>query len=510
MDAAQNRPARHGAYTILFLLFASVILLTHLPWLGLPYFWDEAGYYVPAALDLFHGGSPVPHSVPPLIHPPALSAYLAAVWSLAGFHPESTRIAMLALAAAAALVSFLLAIELLRDARGMPAFLAAGMVCLSPVFFTQAMLAQPDMPAMLFTTLALWLFLRERIVLAAAVCIVLALVKETGIVAPVVFAGWLAHERRWRDAAWFLAPMAALAAWIAILFHATGSWTGTPAFADYNLFYPLHPLRIPVNALRRVYYLFFANLHWVGAFAILFAWRTSRIFRSRNWRIAGALAIAHAATVTLLGGATLERYLLPVLPILYAAMTAGLSLFPSRPRLICSAALLAGLTAGIFVNPPYPFPYEDNMAIADFAGLQSAAADYLKRWYSGASVTTVWPLTIELARPELGYADRPLAVVALPDLTHETLRRVDWGKVQVLAAFSRNWDPPLNPLRLGPLRHLWQALFGYAPLATEEEVRQDAPYPAAAHWRKNGQWVDIYVNPRQPVNPPVKPLRAER
>ena len=47
-----------------------LILLVHLPWLGLPYFWDEAGYYVPAALDLFHWGSAVPHSVPPLIHPP--------------------------------------------------------------------------------------------------------------------------------------------------------------------------------------------------------------------------------------------------------------------------------------------------------------------------------------------------------------------------------------------------------------------------------------------------------
>lgn len=510
MDDAKSRPVRPGAYTILFLLFATIILLIHLPWLGVPYFWDEAGYYVPAALDLFHGGSPVPHSVPPQIHPPALSAYLAAIWSLAGFHPESTRCAMLALAAAAALVSLLLAIELLRDARGMPAFLAAGMVCLSPVFFAQSLLAQPDMPAMLLTTLALWLFLRERIVLAAAACIALALVKETGIVAPIVFGGWLAYERRWRDAAWFLAPLVALGAWIGILIHATGHWAGTPAFADYNLFYPLPPLRVAVNALRRFYYLFFANLHWIGAFAILFAWRTSRIFRSRGWRIAGSLAVAHAATVTVLGGATLERYLLPVLPILYCAMTAGLSLFPRKPRLICSAALLAGLMAGIFINPPYPFPYEDNLAFADFVSLQSQAADYLGRWYSGARVATVWPLTIELARPELGYANRPLEVNALPDLTPETLHRVDWRQTQVLAAFSRNWNPPLSPLRLGPLGRLWQAIFGYAALATEEEVRREAPYPAVAHWRKNGQWMDIYVNPRQPTTTPAKPLRARR
>ena len=196
--------------------------------------------------------------------------------------------------------------------------------------------------------------MRERIVLAAAACIVLVLVKETGIVAPIVFTLWLAYERRWRDAASFLAPLAALAAWIAILTHATGHWTGTPAFAEYNLFYPLHPLRAAVNALRRVYYLFFANLHWIGAFAVLFAWRTSRIFRTRNWRIAGSLAIAHAATVTLLGGATLERYLLPVLPILYSAMTAGLSL-PKETAAYLFSRLASGAHGGHFRQPALSF-----------------------------------------------------------------------------------------------------------------------------------------------------------
>src|SRR5262249_19631116 len=151
MDEGKRRPVRPGAYAILFLLFFSIVLLSHLPWIDLPYFWDEAGYYIPAALDLFHSGSMVPFTVPALIHPPALSAYLAAAWSLAGFHPESTRCAMLLLSAMAVLIALLLAIELLRDARGMPAFLAVGMLCLSPVFFAQGMLAQPETAAMLFT-----------------------------------------------------------------------------------------------------------------------------------------------------------------------------------------------------------------------------------------------------------------------------------------------------------------------------------------------------------------------
>jgi 4-amino-4-deoxy-L-arabinose transferase-like glycosyltransferase len=498
------------SYAILLGLAAAILLSAHLPWIGLPYFWDEAGFYVPAALDVFHGGWLIPHSVPPLIHPPGVPTYLAAAWSLAGFHPETTRCAMLLLAAAAVLAAFLLAIELLSNVPGMPAFLTAGLLCLSPVFFTQSLMAQLDMPAMLFTTVALWFFLRDRIPEAAIACIALVSVKETGLVAPVAFAGWLIYERRWRDAAWFLAPMAALAGWIVILYRVTGHWTGSPGFVDYNLFYPLHPLRFGFNALRRIYYLFFANLHWIGTVAVLFAWRTTRIFRTRSWRIAGLFAVAHVGVVTALGGATLERYLLPVLPILYAAMTAGLWSFPRRPRLICSAALAAGLAAGIFVNPPYPFPYENNLAFTDFVHLQTEAADYLKRWYPAARVTTIWPLTTELARPEDGYFDRRMKFDSLPDLSPETLAHVDWKNVQVLAAFSRKWDPPLNPLRYAPLSNAWSWLFGYNRYTTEEELWNTVPFPAAVHWQRNGQWLDIYVNPRLPAGVSGPQLRATR
>ena len=81
------------------------------------------------------------------------------------------------------------------------------MLLLSPLFFAQSMLAQLDAPAMLFTALALLLFLQNHLRASAAVCVALVLVKETGAVVPAVFALWLARERRWRDAAWFLAAV---------------------------------------------------------------------------------------------------------------------------------------------------------------------------------------------------------------------------------------------------------------------------------------------------------------
>ena len=193
MESLPRRRIPVQTYGFFLLLFALVLLCGHLSFLTLPYYWDEAGYYVPAALDIYHGAGAIPHSVVPNVHPPAVMAYLAAAWRVAGYHPAVTRGAMLLVAAFSLLAVFLLAIELSRELRGAPAFLAAALMCCSPLFFAQSMMAQLDAPAMLFTALALLFFLQDRIALSAAACVALVMVKETGIVAPLVFAfvlGW--------------------------------------------------------------------------------------------------------------------------------------------------------------------------------------------------------------------------------------------------------------------------------------------------------------------------------
>src|ERR1700693_4696336 len=62
---------------LLFALFFAGLMLLHAPLLRLPYFWDEAGYYVPAARDLFLTGSLIPQSTPSNAHPPLVMAWLA-------------------------------------------------------------------------------------------------------------------------------------------------------------------------------------------------------------------------------------------------------------------------------------------------------------------------------------------------------------------------------------------------------------------------------------------------
>ena len=105
----------------------------HLPYLRLPFFWDEMGQYIPASLDLYRDGAWVPHSTLPNVHPPGLMAALALVWQIFGFSIAVTRLTMLAIASAGVLLAFLLSIRLSRGAHGAPAFAAVLFLIASPI-----------------------------------------------------------------------------------------------------------------------------------------------------------------------------------------------------------------------------------------------------------------------------------------------------------------------------------------------------------------------------------------
>ena len=137
-----------GQLFLLFALFFAGLMLLHSPLLRLPYFWDEAGYYVPAARDLFLTGTLIPQSTPSNAHPPLVMAYLALAWRLFGYSTLVTRTAMLALSAFSLLGLF----RLSRIAANLPvAWATTALVALYPVYFTQSSMAQVDLPAAGFT-----------------------------------------------------------------------------------------------------------------------------------------------------------------------------------------------------------------------------------------------------------------------------------------------------------------------------------------------------------------------
>ena len=142
-DRRQRWRRRHPT-ALIFALFFFTLLALHSPLLRLPYFWDEAGYYVPAARDLLLTGTLIPHSTPSNAHPPLVTAYLALAWKVLGYAPAVTRTAMLAVAAFSLLGVFRLA---QRVANTEVAVASAICTALYPVFFAQSSLAHLDLAA---------------------------------------------------------------------------------------------------------------------------------------------------------------------------------------------------------------------------------------------------------------------------------------------------------------------------------------------------------------------------
>jgi 4-amino-4-deoxy-L-arabinose transferase-like glycosyltransferase len=472
---------------------AAVLITAHGLLLGVPYYWDELGQFIPASLDLFHSGAWIAHSTLPNVHPPGLMAFLAGFWRVFGYSIPGTRVAMLLIAALGALWTFLLAIELGRGTPGAPAFTAVAFLCACPLFFAQSMLAQLDMPAMAFTALALLLFLQDRFRIAALACIVLVLVKETGLVAPALFAGWLVYERRVREALWFALPAVALACWLVVLKRGTGHWFGNSEFTQYNLFYPLHPVRLAFALLRRGYYLFVGSGHFVGTAVLVWAFPRMPVFRERAWRVAAAFVGLHVLTVSALGGAVLERYLLPALPVVYAAFAVGLRVLLPRWRWVAMAALLGCLACANFVNPVYPFPFENNLAFVAFVDLEQRAATAVED-YPGV-VATTFPMRDTFRRAEFGYVNRPKKVREIADFRRASIEALRGDPPEALIYYDTSWDP-LGLLSRGPGGWLMRSFYGYEPPMTPEEIGRMLSMKVARQWTQRGLALFVLVRER--------------
>lgn len=486
-------PVRWFSYVGAYGLIAFILLLAHAPLLQLPFFWDEAGQYIPAALDLFKTGALIPYSTVPNVHPPGVMAWLALVWKIVGFSIPATRIAMTLIAALGVLFSFLLAIELCRGANGTPAFAALGLLCISPLFYAQTTMALLDMPAMCATAAALLLFVQNRFRASALACVVLVLLKETGLVAPVVFGVWLLVENRRKDAAWFLLPALPLGLWLVWLHHGTGQWLGSEDFARYNLGLALDPLRILAALLRRIYYLFVGSGHFIGTGVLLYALRRMPLLRDRAWRVAATFCAVHVAIVSLTGGAVLERYLLPVLPILYAAFGLSLQALLPRPRRLATVALASCLIVANFVFPPWPFPFENNLAYVSFTELEMEVGAAVEL-YPGNIVTT-FPLQGTFGNPELGFVEKARESSEIPDFHAATIDKLLLVPPEVLVVYSTEYDP-LRLRDYAPVRWLLTRLYSWEPSLSADQVAERLGMRVARSWNRRGLRMDLLVRGR--------------
>jgi hypothetical protein len=472
-----------------------VIFLLHAPLLHLPYFWDEAGYYVPAARDILLTGSLIPHTTVSNAHPPLVMAWVALWWKLVGYSPLVTRSAMLLVAAFSLFGLFRLA-ELAANFE--VAVAATLCTALYPVFFAQSSLAQVDLAAAGLTFWGLCAYWESRPLLTAAWFSLAALTKETAILAPLALILWellcillLARVHHFwpllpevettglnsletsakgrkallggvgRNSIRILSlsfPLLPLALWYTYHYLRTGYVFGNPEFFRYNVASTLNPLRFLLAFALRLWQAF-GYLHlWVLTLAMLLALllapvKDDGLERKRIPLPIQATFFVMVATyivaLAVIGGAVLARYMLPAVPlVIILAVSTLRRRLPYWPAAI--AFIAQAFIAAWFLNPPYEFSPEDNLAYRDYVVLHQNAERFLEARYPMAHVLTAWPASDELTRPWLGYVTRPVQVVRIEDFSPEqVISAADFrDHYQVALVFSTKYEPE-RPLLQG-------------------------------------------------------------
>jgi len=496
-----------------------VLFGLHTPLLRLPYFWDEAGYYVPAARDLLMQGTLIPHSTPSNAHPPLVIAYLALAWKILGYSPLVTRTAVLAVAAFSLLGVFRLAQRIANTEVA-----AASAICtaLYPVFFAQSSLAHLDMAAAGLTFWGLLAYVENRRWTTAVWFSLAVLAKETAILAPLALFGWellgpflqtndlvFPSPRRSLKPLQLLVPAVPLGLWYRYHYVHTGFVFGNPEFFRYNIQMTLQPLRVLLALGLRLWQVVgYLNLYFLTLAAILAMWlppwrgngeERQRISLQVQLPLLAVIA-AYVVAMAVVGGAVLARYMLPVVPL---AIILFVSTLRRRVRLWRGVVAIVALAfvAALFVNPPYGFSIEDNLAYRDYIRLHQHAEDFVEARYPMARVLTAWPASDELTRPYLGYVTRPMSVFRIEDFTAEHLTAASdlrsnfpdlRSHFDVALVFSTKYEPPHPWFERWRTWQQWKTrFFGY---------HRDVPPAAAAQIlggrlvyndMRNGQWVGV-------------------
>ncbi len=504
----------HGI--LLFLALFAALVVLHAPLLRLPFFWDEAGYYIPAAHDLFLTGSLIPQSTVSNAHPPLVLAWLALCWKAFGYSIPAARIAMLAVAAFALTGLYRLA------ERANNRTVAIGTVLLTalyPVFFAQSSLAHMDLAVAGLTFWALREYLDDHRPGMFVWFALAALAKETAILAPLALAarecaGFLFRSdkaqrlfvfpnRSFSRIVWLVASAIPLAFWFAYHYSKTGYVFGNPEFFRYNVQATTHPIRIVFALLGRLWQTFVYMGLWAVTALTVFAMTRPALAEDASsetrTRIAipiqlvlGVVILAYVGALSVIGGAVLSRYMLPVVPLF---IMIGVSTIWRR---LASWRLIVGALAVLFIvnwfwNPLYTFPFEDNLAYRDYVQLHQAGASYLEARYPNARVLTAWPASDELNRTWLGYVHRPMLLVRMENFSLEPVQAAAASSTpyDVALVFSTKYEPAFNVASWPPWVRLRTRFFDYHRDLPPEVIAQMLGARIVMREHRGAQWIAV-------------------
>ncbi|MBN8610718.1 MAG: glycosyltransferase family 39 protein [Deltaproteobacteria bacterium] len=434
--------------------------------LSLPYFWDEADVYVAGARWLAeHDMDPTPGHFPDdwsRGHPPLLYVLASIAFRLFGPGPFVGHALMVPFAVLGLVATYALGLE----RHGRPVAIAAtGMLATTPLYLTMGAFLLPEMPLTALTAAALWALHRKNVLATALLGVAMVWIKETGIFTSgaigvaLLVEQWRTGTSRERASLRDLA-LATLPLWALV-----GFFVWQRVNAGYFVF-PHHQGLLAERQFEAAslftavpsLFLWHGRVALTAAACLALVALTSRDRRATAGAprvpVVGTVEVA-SLTLALLNVVFfaqmfwLERYALPAHPGLIvtaaALVTHGVSTFSQRPRLAALALPVMGVavSAAGLVGAYRGAPDEAPELTFDYADVMRSHASVaarlgLEREQLGDPlVVAVWPLTVELRDPVLGFTETPYRTLHVDHLDDHPDQRPD---VVVIDAGSRNRD----------------------------------------------------------------------
>jgi hypothetical protein len=210
-----------------------------------------------------------------------------------------------------------------------------------------------------------------------------------------------------------------------------------------------------------------------------------------------SVGLAYLGFMSVVGGAVLARYMLPVVPLVILVWVSTLWRRVRYWKLVVAAVAIA-FVAGLFTNPPYGFSLEDNLAYRDYIVLHAEASRLLATRYSGERLLTALPASDELTRPWLGYVSantsQPFRVLRIEDFSVSQIGMAARARdrFDVALVFSTKYQPPHS---LFENWDAWQRIkekfFGYHRDLLPEDIARRLGGTIVYRKELNGQWIAV-------------------
>lgn len=423
---------KHKASVIALALLVTITVGLWLPTITIPYWWDSAGYVVPAARRLVETNFwPLIPGFTDFAHPPLFVALLAFVWQIFGESLFISHAVNLMFTLMVVIFIYLLGRHMVTDkgiGGSFVGFSSALLLLVSPVFLAQVGIIYVDIPLTAFALASTYFYMRRQYLGYAVCATLMVLTKEIAVVLCIVFA-FASVKKEVRTKALVALPLIVLAVWFVYHFLVTGWWLmapgreliNSPGFFNLSIDYLFFVIEFIFLRQKR----FLMLIPVLLLFGLMVSSRRREEMIHKMWR--GRLiipVITVLMTVVFAKTEFLLRYSVLILPFLYLASTYSLYVFFKALRI--SHRFIYGVFAGVGIVGLFAFssewdthrritsmyaqPLEDNLEYIDVIKLGQKTAAHIRKTSPDARIYTTFPFRTMLSDPSLHYVDKAFHV----------------------------------------------------------------------------------------------------